>query len=253
MRFNIVFSLVAHAAIITTAFTLIDRGWTLPVPVGHLTVSLVSGLSEIRALPEDQNKQTNYSTASPAQDKAVSGHSDYVTAVMDKIVSENSLDESHIISPAREENTEKGTSNESGVSAMGLPRLLQARGLSSPSLTTDYQSFPAGITEEGDLAHDKIKTQSKVNNTQDFTMAIRKAIEKVLVYPLFAKKRGLEGTALTEFTINAKGYPEDIRIIKSSGYAILDAAAKQSLSRAAPFTTGKGRYEIPITFTLKND
>jgi periplasmic protein TonB len=244
---------MAHAAIITTAFTLIGRDRQSQIPANHLTVSLSSGLPEIRPLPRDQKKLTKHSTAVLTQNTSVSNPSDYGTAFKDKTTSENRRDESHIISTAQEKNAEISDPIKSGFAAIGLPLHLQARGVSSSSLPTGQQSLPVGVTESGGLVHDKSKTQADNKSTQDVTLAIRKAIEKALIYPLFAKKRGLEGTALTEFTVNAKGYPEDIRIIVSSGYAILDTAAKQSLSKAAPFNAGKGRYEIPITFTLKKD
>jgi TonB family protein len=248
LRLNIVFSLVAHAAVITTAF-MVGRGWTLPAPADLLTVSLVSGLSEIKVLDgHDQEKQAIHNS-SPAQDTAVNRPHDYGEVVRDKIPPETD-GEKRQISSAGEDNPEERNPNESQGAHIGPPGPLHTQGVPTSSLSAGYQGLPAGIAASGDPGHDQVKTQSKGVNTED-GKAIRKAIEKALIYPLFARKRGLEGTALTEFTVNAKGYPEEIRITGSSGHPILDTAAKESLIKAAPFSVGKGRYEIPITFRLK--
>ena len=235
-----------HAAILTTAFTLIGRDWTSLVPADHLPVILVSGLPEIKSLHAmDQKKQAIPSPASPTRDKAASGPYEYVAAAKDKAPPETGRDENNIISYVSKDNAEERNTKESSGAAIGPSGPVHPHGVPSSSLATGHQNQPSG-----DVGQNQVKTQSKGKNTEDVT-AIRKAIEKALVYPLFAKKRGLEGTALTEFTVNTKGYPEDIRIIESSGFNILDTAAKAALIKAAPFTVAKGRYEIPITFRLK--
>jgi TonB family protein len=81
--------------------------------------------------------------------------------------------------------------------------------------------------------------------------AIRAAIEKVKSYPPLARERGMEGTVTAEFTISTEGYPKNIRIVRSSGYEILDAAARRTLLRASPFPPVQGRLEVPITFKLE--
>ena len=253
LRLNIIFSLVAHAAIITIAFT-VGRGWTSPAPANPLTVSLVSGATEIKALDaRDQIKQQSHSRVSSVLEKAVSGSHDYGAAVKEKAAAEAVRDETHTISSAMDYNTEDRSSKESSDAQIGPPKSLNnTRGVPSPSLATGYQGWPGGITASGGVVHEQIKNQSKGTNTDD-GKAIRQAIEKAKIYPLLARKRGLEGTALTEFTVNAKGYPDDIRITESSGYNILDTAAKESLIRAAPFSVGKGRYEISIKFKLNSN
>jgi len=87
----------------------------------------------------------------------------------------------------------------------------------------------------------------------DVIKAIRAAIERAKSYPLLAKKRGLEGTVTTEFHISNKGLPEGIKITKSSGYTLLDTAARETIIRAAPLPSVKGNIEIPITFRLTRD
>ena len=246
LRLNIVCSLVVHAAIITTALTLVGRDRTSLVPADQLKVILVSGLPEIKSLNAmDQKKQAILSPVSSTQNKAVSGLYDYGATVRDKASPATGREDSHIISSVTETNTEERNTKESLGATVGQPGTLNASSVPSASLSAGYQNLPSG-----DLGQNQAKTQSKGKNSED-VMAIRKAIEKALVYPLFAKKRGLEGTALTDFTVNAKGYPEDIRIIDSSGHNILDKAAKESLIKAAPFLVRNGRYEIPITFRLK--
>jgi TonB family protein len=82
---------------------------------------------------------------------------------------------------------------------------------------------------------------------------IRAAIERAKRYPLFARKRGMEGTVAAEFSINARGLPENVTIKRSSGFAILDSAAKETILRAAPFPVFAGKIEIPITFRLRRE
>jgi TonB family protein len=88
---------------------------------------------------------------------------------------------------------------------------------------------------------------SGVNPTQ----LIREAIERAKVYPELARKRRQEGVVVTEFSINAHGLPENIRVTKSSGFSLLDSAARDTILKAAPFPVVEGRIEIPINFILK--
>ncbi len=85
----------------------------------------------------------------------------------------------------------------------------------------------------------------------DAVAIIRAAIERAKSYPYFARKRGTEGTATASFTINKTGRPENIRIIRSSGSDILDAAALETIRRAAPFPVAGGVIEVPIAFRLE--
>lgn len=81
--------------------------------------------------------------------------------------------------------------------------------------------------------------------------AIRRAIDKAKHYPAIAKKRGVEGTAFIEFTINGMGHPENVRIVRSSGSDTLDAAALQTIAAAAPFPLVTGILELPIAYRLE--
>lgn len=79
---------------------------------------------------------------------------------------------------------------------------------------------------------------------------IRAAIERAKTYPFLARKKRIEGTVITEFAINSKGFPEDIRVRKSSGSEILDSAAMNIITKAAPFPKANRHIVIPITFSL---
>ena len=85
---------------------------------------------------------------------------------------------------------------------------------------------------------------------EDFTGPIRASIERSIRYPLPARKRKIEGTVLVAFDINAAGSPLNIRVIKSSGHAILDDEAASAIRRAAPLPHLSGDIKIPISFRL---
>lgn len=80
---------------------------------------------------------------------------------------------------------------------------------------------------------------------------IRELIERAKTYPALAKKRKQEGTVVTEFSINTKGLPENIRVVTSSGFSLLDSAARDTIVKAAPFPPVRDRIEVPISFVLQ--
>jgi protein TonB len=79
---------------------------------------------------------------------------------------------------------------------------------------------------------------------------IRKSIERVKIYPMLARKRGIEGTVHVGFRITPLGEPRGIKIIKGSGFRILDQATMDIVERAAPFPHINAPVEVPVVFTL---
>jgi TonB family protein len=99
-------------------------------------------------------------------------------------------------------------------------------------------------------------TLSSLNiSQQDFRgnnsyRAIRTLLEKAKNYPLLARKKGMEGTVFVSFMIDKKGLPQDVKIMKSSGYQVLDEEVRKMLEKASPFPEFNGEINIPITFKL---
>jgi protein TonB len=82
---------------------------------------------------------------------------------------------------------------------------------------------------------------------------IRAALQANLVYPYIARKKQMEGSVMVSFRINRSGNPEAIRIMKGSGYSILDSAARETVVKASPFPAVNNTVEVPIIFTLKDN
>lgn len=80
---------------------------------------------------------------------------------------------------------------------------------------------------------------------------IRDLIMRNLSYPLLAKKMRWEGQVTVSFIICEKGTVERIRVIKSSGYKILDENVKETIRDVQPFPKPPVRAEIIIPVTYK--
>ena len=80
---------------------------------------------------------------------------------------------------------------------------------------------------------------------------IGSAIERVKTYPVMARKRGIEGTVHVSFVISPEGSPQDITVMKSSGFSILDKATVQVVKKAAPYPVIANRIEVPIAYKLR--
>ncbi|MBI5191746.1 MAG: TonB family protein [Nitrospirae bacterium] len=68
-----------------------------------------------------------------------------------------------------------------------------------------------------------------------YMQGMKKRIELIWKYPETARQDGLQGSLVMRFTIAKSGRVGDIDILKSSGYPLLDDAAKQALIDASPF------------------
>lgn len=81
-------------------------------------------------------------------------------------------------------------------------------------------------------------------------------LRRSLRYPREAKRERIRGDVVVSFTVTANGGVSNIRIARSSGFQILDDAARDAVRRAAPFppipaNAGRSRwpFSVPLGFT----
>ncbi|OHE61312.1 MAG: hypothetical protein A2Z47_14805 [Thermodesulfovibrio sp. RBG_19FT_COMBO_42_12] len=256
LRRNILFSLFFHTMIILSAFAVsVSVGdMTEHLRTDYLTVSLskeMTGTSSVNSpLPVPDNK-TRF-LANVQNDKS------------EETASKNSSDKVDITISA---NQHAGISEETNISHSTLKENESNHPLTllDPSLSTlskggikegmgglqeqNSVSENTGKSQSGDEILKSTKRKAGKGNISPYDL-IRSAIEKARTYPFLARKKRIEGTVITNFTINSKGYPQDIKIEKSSGSEILDSAAIKIVMKAAPFPAVDGEIAVPISFKL---
>jgi protein TonB len=81
---------------------------------------------------------------------------------------------------------------------------------------------------------------------------IRGLIQKNLAYPVRARRMGWEGRTVVSFTILENGRVQDIKILNSSGYDLLDDNVLETITKVEPFPKPpvKAELKIPITYRL---
>lgn len=102
----------------------------------------------------------------------------------------------------------------------------------SGMVSAGYQDY---VDEEVEIG-DRIDINTKKYRYIGYFSGMRKSIELVWNYPAEAARRGLEGKVGLEFTILKNGNVRGIKVIKSSGFEILDKAIKEAIKLAAPFS-----------------
>ncbi len=84
------------------------------------------------------------------------------------------------------------------------------------------------------------------------------AVNKPPVYPEIARENGFEGLVLLEVLVSEKGKSINVRVIKTSGYDILDIAAMRAVNdwefipASKNGTPVRGKVRIPISFELSD-
>jgi protein TonB len=99
-------------------------------------------------------------------------------------------------------------------------------------------------------------SENVLSSTSDALYNDEKLNNKPPFYPMSARKMSIEGKVLLEVEVNPEGFPNDIKIAKTSGYKILDSAALDAVSKWKFIPAKKGniniltRIFIPIEFKL---
>ncbi len=261
LRGNIIFSILVHGSIAITALVFAGRNATLShLPENYIAVSLLEDRNEKKSVagnkPAGKDQDTSKKRDMKSQEAPSSDNDEGVVTRNERVTSQYPKS-----NPSGEERDLRETRNPDTKSEMTSPGVQE-----QPVALRGRQ---AGSGEGSGDTHTIASSSAAVSGSSlEVTMMgphpagsgtdsrsvfdrIRAAIEKAKIYPIIARKRGQEGIVLAEFSINGKGQPEGIKIVKSSGSHLLDAAAKDTVIRAAPFPVVRGNIEVPIRFTLK--
>ena len=91
----------------------------------------------------------------------------------------------------------------------------------------------------------------------DYLDMVRLRIERYKQYPPFSRQRNIEGVVTVSFLIGPDGLISGLRVVRSSGFDSLDAAAILAVNNAAPFSAPPEKYfkqqvrvKVPISFEL---
>jgi TonB family protein len=101
------------------------------------------------------------------------------------------------------------------------------------------------------------KKVSPAMNRARVLSRIRHDLAQYFYYPPLARRQGMQGTVLLGFGISGQGAIHNIRVVKSSGFAILDLAAQDAMQRleklswyATAIPDRDMNLELPIIFRL---
>ena len=94
-----------------------------------------------------------------------------------------------------------------------------------------YQEYIDDNLEVGD----RIDLNTTEYRYIGYFSSLRKSIELVWNYPMEAARRGMQGEVDVEFAIDRDGRAGRIRVVKSSGYPVLDQAIVEAIRLASPF------------------
>ena len=81
---------------------------------------------------------------------------------------------------------------------------------------------------------------------------IRDIIMKNLSYPRIAREMGWSGKVVVTFLVLEDGAVKDIKIVRSSGFGILDKSAVETIKKSCPFPRppAAAQLKVPIEFRL---
>lgn len=123
-----------------------------------------------------------------------------------------------------------------------------------PNLKELLPSVNWSLSGEGTINREEpVRLDTREPQYVSYFTSIKRAIELVWEYPELALQHGLQGKLVLEFTILRDGNLVRARLIRSSGFPVLDEEAMRAVQAAAPFHPipqwiGKHRLDILASF-----
>jgi TonB family protein len=239
IRKNMALSLLLHTLLIIPFFSLAGRISDSPeVSSNCMTVSFLSEMRDITSHIRDRF-ENNALPAFHGQDAPRIKMAKIKTA--EPIDSENSHAHRESNKHSDESNIKPADTAERIINSPVTPLNALSKAASEGVFSHNSELSGYGSTPSN---------QDHTGQKKDYYALITAAIEKAKTYPFLARKKKIEGMVIAAFRIDAKGYPQDINIRKSSGFEILDSAAIKIVTKAAPFPYVVEPVEIPITFRI---
>jgi protein TonB len=244
-RNNIIFSAIAHATIFTAALALAGRGPAPRPAEKYVAVTLLEPATAQKPAPKDdaQKDTSPPRTRTSSRLREAAPPEVPLPAAVQK-------EPTDVVPSKRANNPRKDAGPTESGPVTGGAKASPGQTGGPPAASDRKMDLTISATASTRQAIVGPKGNAAGGNA-GIVDAIRTAIERAKSYPPLARKRGIEGTVTAEFTINTSGYPENIRIVRSSGHDILDDAARKTLLRASPYPPVKGTLEVPITFRIE--
>lgn len=114
---------------------------------------------------------------------------------------------------------------------------------------SDAVDQPESATDGQGISHESARAQLQARLLSELARHFN--------YPDFARRRGWEGTVLLGLSVESDGHLDKIHVARSSGYAVLDRSALNSLSRlgylveASAWLDGRGMdMQLPVIYRL---
>ena len=135
------------------------------------------------------------------------------------------------------------------------PAAMEQPSASAPATSTQSAepvSHPAGVQT--------MPVRSSPAPQRDYgwlAETLRDRIEELKRYPPMARMNNWQGKVVLKFVVKADGTVENLEVVQSSGHAVLDEAAMETIRRASPLPLkhelGKPRvtFQFPISYTLR--
>jgi TonB family protein len=284
---NILFSTAAHVVFIAAALFILGRDAVFRVPERYIQVTLIGNEGEAKTAPARGVKkagQTLPVRRTVSRSRPAPGGNHLKSAMKAPLRTDKKAVARAVSTPLPKPQPEKPKASphetaKDSTAARSKPALPGTEGRDSDARgktaaisgaggkpsgkQLDYgdsvatagtgPSRPAGGGQGAKNGGTGLEGRTGEKGSYNAVSEIRAAIERAKRYPLFARDRGIEGKVTAEFSIDINGLPEDVKIKRSSGFKILDSAAKETIIRAAPFPVVRGKIEIPITFRLRRE
>ncbi|HOG18555.1 MAG TPA: energy transducer TonB [Syntrophales bacterium] len=107
----------------------------------------------------------------------------------------------------------------------------------------------AGISDRG--VAPETPEQSKATYLKEHFVYIRDRITRGIAYPQTARKMGWSGQVKIAFIVFEDGGVNDVNVVESSGFGLLDRNAVETVKRVAPFPRPPVRAEIRMAITYR--